>query len=546
MARKRNAVLDFLAFVPQAAFLGIVHLLPWRARLATGAFVLRSAVALLPDFRRRIEGNLRLIFPAMPADARRRIRFAVADNFGRSFVETFSARDFQRRAPWGEPAGPGWEALQAARAAGEGVILVGGHFGQWEAVRGALKARGIEVGALYRPMNNPWLERTYLRNMSEHGAPMLPRGAAGMRELIRHLRGGGVVAILLDQYVVDGRPIDFLGHPAPAGTAIAALAHRFKVPMIPAYGTRQPDGVHIEIDFEAPLPAEEPRGDDPGRRRQPRRARARDARPVLLAPPAMGEALRRLRAGLVAGSGGVRREAGHDGGERLDRQDQQHSRAVEREAHRAGRAIRGADPSVGREGETVDRPAQALGGDAAHRCHREERERNSRAEADRETPGAEQAEPALAQQHDLSVGVLRERVHRGELVVEPAAEEAHADEERRLDRIEALLEVGGILLREAMDRDPCPLEARGILQRIEVADDGADACAARQRHVAAAVGGDGFRRQRKGGGEMPPVDRTAADQRYWGGEAVEGAGCQSRTTTAETLFFGDPSMSLSE
>ena len=210
-------------------------------------------MALLPDFRRRIDGNLRMIFPEVRAEERARVRRGVADNFGRTFVETFSARDFQKRAPWSEPAGPGWEALEAARAEGRGALLVGGHFGQWEAVRGALKARGIEVGALYRPMNNPWLERTYLENMSEHGAPMLPRGGAGMRELIRHLKGGGVVAILLDQYVVDGVPIDFLGRPAPTGTAIAALAGRFKVPMIPAYGTRQPDGVQIAIDFEEPL-----------------------------------------------------------------------------------------------------------------------------------------------------------------------------------------------------------------------------------------------------------------------------------------------------
>ena len=47
-----------------------------------------------------------------------------------------------------------------------------------------------------------------------------------MRELIRHLRGSGVMAILLDQYVLDGEPIDFLGHPAPTGTAIAALARQ--------------------------------------------------------------------------------------------------------------------------------------------------------------------------------------------------------------------------------------------------------------------------------------------------------------------------------
>ena len=61
------------------------------------------------------------------------------------------------------------------------------------------------------------------------------------------------MAILLDQYVLDGAPIEFLGHPAPTGTAIAALAARFGVPMIPAYGTRAADGVEIAIDFEAPI-----------------------------------------------------------------------------------------------------------------------------------------------------------------------------------------------------------------------------------------------------------------------------------------------------
>ena len=45
-----------------------------------------------------------------------------------------------------------------------------------------------------------------------------------MRELVRHLRGGGVMAILLDQYTRRGAMIDFLGHPAPTGTAIAELA----------------------------------------------------------------------------------------------------------------------------------------------------------------------------------------------------------------------------------------------------------------------------------------------------------------------------------
>lgn len=253
MASERNPVVDFLTWLPQGAVLGLLRALPYRARLATGSALLRTAVACSAGLRRRIDRNLAFIFPEKSDAERVAIRWQTADTFGRTFTETFTARAFQARAPWSEPAGPGWEALQATLAEGKGALLVGGHFGQWEAVRGALKARGIEVGALYRPLNNPWVEKVYFDNMSFHGSPMLPRGREGMKDLIRHLKGGGVVAVLLDQFVLDGDLVEFVGQPAPTGTAIAALAARYNVPMIPAYGTRQPDGESIAIDFEEPL-----------------------------------------------------------------------------------------------------------------------------------------------------------------------------------------------------------------------------------------------------------------------------------------------------
>ena len=107
---------------------------------------------------------------------------------------------------------------------------------------------------------------------------MLGRDGAGLRELVRHLRGGGVMAILLDQYAKRGAPIDFLGHPAPTGTSIAELALKYGVPMIPVYGTRQPDGVQRRHRLRGPDPAHDRAGDDPGRRRQPRRPRPRAPR----------------------------------------------------------------------------------------------------------------------------------------------------------------------------------------------------------------------------------------------------------------------------
>lgn len=137
-------------------------------------------------------------------------------------------------------------------AAGKGVFLVSGHFGQWEAVRGLLLSRGIQSGAIFRPIKNPFLNADYTASLEAGGKPMVDRDNAGLREMIKHVRKAGVMSILMDQYTKRGTEIDFLGHPAPSGTMIAELAVKYDLPMIPAYGTRQPDGT-IKVEFEAPI-----------------------------------------------------------------------------------------------------------------------------------------------------------------------------------------------------------------------------------------------------------------------------------------------------
>lgn len=254
---RRGKLASALLSVPQFLLIGAARALPHRARLRFGAGLLRCAAALVPDLRARIEGNLKLIFPDLSAEERAALRHATAGNVGRTLVENITSPAFLRRAPWSEPAGPGWPIVREAARAGTGAILVSGHFGQWEAVRGALKARGISCAGLYRPLGNPYLESYYVTTLRAPG-PVFPRGGKGFRDLVRHLRAGGVVAVLLDQYVQRGAMIDFLDHPAPSGTAMAELALKYSVPMIPAYGTRRADGVAIDVYFEPPIPPSTP------------------------------------------------------------------------------------------------------------------------------------------------------------------------------------------------------------------------------------------------------------------------------------------------
>ena len=259
MARIRRArPAEMLAYGPQMLGIGIARRLPHDARLRMGARLMRTALALVPDLRARIDGNLALVLPRTPSAERVALRDAAAGNIGRTLIESMEANAFQRRAPWSEPTGPGWQSLQEALAAGTGAFLVSGHFGQWEAVRGALKERGITCGALYRPLKNPYLAPYHLANLQAFGEPIIPRDGKGLRDLVRHVRGGGLMAVLLDQHVQRGAEIDFLGQPAPTGTFIAEVALKYGVPMIPAYGTRRPDGVYIDIDFEAPIPPTTP------------------------------------------------------------------------------------------------------------------------------------------------------------------------------------------------------------------------------------------------------------------------------------------------
>lgn len=243
------------AWVPAAAALGIARALPWRARVAFGGWLGRRIVTGVPKFRRRVEANLAYVLPELDAPARARIAAEAGETFGRTFVEIFSMAEFKARRPWGEARGPGLQAAREAQAEGRPVLLVTGHFGQWEAGRAAAaEALGREVAGVYRPLNNPYLDAPYVRELELGGRPMFPKGPAGLRGLLGHLAKGGAVAMLVDQYDRRAPQLDFLGRPAPSLTLAADLALRTRAALIPGYGLRAADGLTMQVTLEAPIP----------------------------------------------------------------------------------------------------------------------------------------------------------------------------------------------------------------------------------------------------------------------------------------------------
>ena len=173
-----------------------------------------------------------------------------------------------------------------------GALLVSGHFGQWEAVRAALKARGIEVGALLPAGEEPLAAaRPTSSNVEAGGRRCSPRGRRAARARPPPARAAASWRCCSTSTTRRGAA-DRLPRPPGADRHRRSPSSRSStdVPMIPVYGTapaRRPARRHRVRGAD---PADHRRGDDPGRRRQPRRPRPRPPRAVLLAAPPLGEA----------------------------------------------------------------------------------------------------------------------------------------------------------------------------------------------------------------------------------------------------------------
>lgn len=232
--------------------------LPYRLRVPMCGWAVARIVAPVAGFRRRIRDNLAHVLPDLPKREVERIVRAVPDNVGRTVIDIYSGAEFIAKAAGLPLTGGGVAALEAAHAAGRPVILVTGHFGNYDASRAALIARGYRVGALYMPMSNSYFNAHYERAIGSIGRPLFPRGKKGLADMVRHLRSGGMLGMLVDQHMGHGAPLTFFGKTALTALSAAELALKYDALLVPTYGIRGADGLSFTIVVEPPIPVSTP------------------------------------------------------------------------------------------------------------------------------------------------------------------------------------------------------------------------------------------------------------------------------------------------
>ena len=220
-----------------------------------------------------------------------------------------------------------------------------------------------------------------------------------------------------------------------------------------------------------------------------------------------------------------RREPGQQRVQRAPRHDQQHSGPVHLELHRPHRLVRRPHPPRRREGDAVDRPAQAPGR-ARDRGHREERDAGTGRHVEHEAGGQVAGRVAGRDEHAGRPDAPGQDRQRRKRVVRPAAEETRREHQRRLDPGEALLEVGAVLLGDPMEALGRDGGERARLDRVEVADHQVGRPTRGEDRRGAAVGGH----DRAGANDAGLHDRRVGGSRTDQGHRAVGSqgGARSR------------------
>ena len=185
-----------------------------------------------------IEKNLNICFKNIEQKEIRRISLGMWDNIGRTFSEYIFLKNFQKKHN-NLIKLKGTEYLDEIKNSNKPVVFVSGHFSNFELLGTKLNNYGIKFCAVYRPLNNIFLNpiMEYLR--LKYVCPiMIKKGRSNIRELINRIKDGYSVIILADQRTSEGKKIEFFNCPALTSTMPAQISLKYNCKIVPLYMER--------------------------------------------------------------------------------------------------------------------------------------------------------------------------------------------------------------------------------------------------------------------------------------------------------------------
>jgi len=184
--------------------------------------------------------NIKRAFPDIDNKKLNEINSSMWNNYGRVFAEYIFMENFRNGDLSENIIIDGIEVLQKIKKNNQKVIFISGHFSNFELMTMQIDKLELKVAAIYRPLNNIFLNRIMERIRKKYICKnQIKKGMGGLKELIKFNKDGFSTALMIDQRVSQGIKSNFFDTEAFTTTIPAQLTKKFNMPIVPIFIKRQ-------------------------------------------------------------------------------------------------------------------------------------------------------------------------------------------------------------------------------------------------------------------------------------------------------------------
>ena len=208
-----------------------------------------------PIFRSKeiINKNIKRAFPNIDKERLNKLKSSMWNNYGRVFAEYMFLKNFRKGFLDKNITIDGEEILNKIKDNNQKVIFISGHFSNFELMAMQIDKLGLDIAAIYRPLNNIFLnsimEKIRIKYICKN---QIKKGIGGLKELMRLNYQGYSTALMIDQRVSQGIKSNFFGEKAFTTTIPAQLIKKFEIPVVPIFIERY-EGIKFKMKVFEPI-----------------------------------------------------------------------------------------------------------------------------------------------------------------------------------------------------------------------------------------------------------------------------------------------------
>ena len=208
-----------------------------------------------PLFRSKnlIHSNIKKAFPEIELKDLNRITKLMWNNYGRVFAEYMFIKEFRNDKTNSKIKIEGQDVLEEIKRKNKSVIFISGHLSNFELMAMQIEKIGIKLAAIYRPLNNIFLNQIMERIRIKYICKLqIKKGIGGIKKLITLKKDNFSTALMIDQRVSQGIKSNFFNQEALTTTIPAQLVKKFKLPIVPIFIERV-DDINFKLVVKKPI-----------------------------------------------------------------------------------------------------------------------------------------------------------------------------------------------------------------------------------------------------------------------------------------------------